>query len=68
MLRSWKGRLMYKIEGNYCNCHPETCCCNNYKITFNGDKIGTAYSVSDQLENMVKLANKALKREMKKNG
>lgn len=25
----------YTINRNYCNCHPETCCCLKYSI-FNG--------------------------------
>ncbi len=23
---------MFKVEINYCNCHPETCCCDDYRI------------------------------------
>lgn len=37
--------MHYSVEKNYCNCHPETCCCNPYKIVdTNGEKFETFYT------------------------
>lgn len=39
----------HEVRYNYCDCHPETCCCNPwalfYKVT--GKKIATFYNKSD---------------------
>ena len=32
---------MYKLSYNYCNCHPETCCCDPYVIL---DPNGNVYT------------------------
>jgi hypothetical protein len=36
---------MFKVEINYCNCHPETCCCHDYKIVDTED--GSTYICGD---------------------
>jgi hypothetical protein len=36
---------MFKVEINYCNCHPETCCCHDYKIVDTED--GSTYIRGD---------------------
>ena len=35
--------MKYHYERNYCNCHPETCCCHDYKIMLGREKIATAF-------------------------
>ena len=32
---------LFTVEKNDCTCHPETCSCNDYKITIEGVKICT---------------------------
>jgi hypothetical protein len=35
----------YRIVSNWCDCHPETCCCNDYAIVDKfGNKVTTAFS------------------------
>jgi hypothetical protein len=29
--------LLAEVRMNHCNCHPETCCCNDYAV-YVGDK------------------------------
>ena len=37
----------YKVERNYCSCHPETCCCNPWKVTApDGSRHSTFYRKS----------------------
>jgi hypothetical protein len=36
---------MFKVEANYCYCHPETCCCRDYKIVDTKD--GSVYLTGD---------------------
>jgi hypothetical protein len=35
--------MKYYYERNFCSCHPETCCCHNYKIMFDKTKVATAF-------------------------
>ena len=32
---------MYKLSYNYCNCHPETCCCDPYVILDDNGEVYT---------------------------
>lgn len=32
------AKLRYVVKGNSCNCHPETCCCDDYQIYDTVDK------------------------------
>ena len=35
----------YPVKGNRCDCHPETCCCNDYAVhTYTGEKFATFYT------------------------
>lgn len=47
----------YEVRRNYCDCHPETCCCKPWglfhKVT--GEKIATFYSKSDAVSLCEKL-------------
>jgi len=31
--------MTYELHRNYCQCHPETCTCNNYRIVGDGKVI-----------------------------
>lgn len=33
----------YKVVRTNCTCHPETCCCDDWTITKNGEKFTTCY-------------------------
>lgn len=47
----------YKIESNYCDCHPETCCCDKYKVVDDKDNtIAKFYNIEDA-ENLIKILN-----------
>jgi len=35
---------MYKVIRNYCNCHPETCACNDWVIVNKEGVYGTFFS------------------------
>lgn len=35
---------LYVVELNRCSCHPETCCCNPYKITMDGEEFITVFN------------------------
>jgi hypothetical protein len=69
--------MTYYVERNYCNCHPETCCCNGYAIYSNTDeKIGSYFSKKDaeivcnemnnleSVNNNLRSANKGLAERM----
>jgi hypothetical protein len=50
------------VETNYCRCHPETCCCDDYKIT--DTKTGEKYltgNVKSTLLEICRLKNGATK-------
>jgi hypothetical protein len=48
----------YRLESNDCNCHPETCVCNPFKIVDReGNKITTAFS-KQQAEKVLEIMNK----------
>jgi hypothetical protein len=44
-LTNLRRKLMFKVEINYCDCHPETCCCRDYKIVDTKD--GSVYLTGD---------------------
>lgn len=44
----------YTVERNYCNCHPETCCCDTYILKENGKY----YLSSNDKQKLVDLAQK----------
>ena len=47
----------YTVEINHCNCHPETCCCNDWVIVSpEGYKISTYFRKVDA-EHVVMLLN-----------
>jgi hypothetical protein len=47
--------MNFKIEENCCNCHPETCCCDDWIVVDdNGDKIATFYNKEDA-ENLIRI-------------
>lgn len=54
---------MYKVEINHCNCHPETCACNDYKvIDENGKKVSSHFH-RDAAENLCNVINGIIKAE-----
>lgn len=44
----------YTVERNYCDCHPETCCCDTYILKENGKY----YLSSNDKQKLVDLAQK----------
>lgn len=47
----------YHVRLNQCNCHPETCACNDYAIyDKHGEKLGTFFDESEA-ERMASLMN-----------
>lgn len=51
--------MKYRVEYNHCNCHPETCCCNPYKVvnTTTGEGVATFYLEADA-QKLCNLLNK----------
>lgn len=50
--------MKYRVERNYCNCHPETCICNPWNVVSpEGDKMSTHYN-KDDADKLVKALNK----------
>jgi hypothetical protein len=40
--------MNYRVEINHCHCHPETCCCNDYKVVdADGEKVSTHFNRED---------------------
>lgn len=40
--------MRYSVEVNHCKCHPETCCCNDWRVVnTDGDKISTHFYRED---------------------
>lgn len=62
----------YKVVSNWCNCHPETCCCSDYAIVNEqGEKITTVYSEAEGNTYIIgliaiKKENKKLNKQLKK--
>lgn len=51
--------MEYKVGVNYCNCHPETCCCNDWAIyNENDEKYSTFFRKEVALEICELLNNK----------
>lgn len=49
----------YKIKGNNCRCHPETCCCDPYLVVDtqkNDERVASFYKLPDA-ENLLKHLN-----------
>lgn len=44
----------YTVEYNYCDCHPETCCCDSYVLK----EDGKFYLSSNDKDKLVDLANR----------
>lgn len=39
-----KIKEKYQVKSNYCNCHPETCCCNDWAVySADGEKHSTHF-------------------------
>jgi hypothetical protein len=59
-MKAWeeKNTPEYKYEVNNCNCHPETCGCNPFKIVDReGNTITTAYT-EEQARKVLEIMNK----------
>lgn len=54
----------YIIRPNWCNCHPETCCCDDYVIwdTKKNKKLMTIFNLSTA-EHVIKKLNKKAKKK-----
>jgi hypothetical protein len=42
-----------KIEINFCNCHPDTCSCDDYILTYKGETVAST-SDKTKLEAFIK--------------
>jgi hypothetical protein len=52
------GKRKYTVERNLCNCHPETCCCDDWAVlTPDGDKWDTFFH-KDKAEKTAEMLNK----------
>lgn len=47
----------YKVVPNWCNCHPETCCCNSWKIVNENDEKHSTHYSKDKAELFTTLLN-----------
>lgn len=54
--------MNYEVKPNTCNCHPETCCCNPWKVVEKGTNllIASLYfkDKAQQLADMLNRKNK----------
>lgn len=46
--------MKYTVEYNYCDCHPETCCCDRFILKENGKY----YLTDNDKQKLVNLAEK----------
>lgn len=55
------GEIMYyppfKLEPNRCNCHPETCCCDDWKITDSKNNKVVTFHNKENAESFVQYLN-----------
>lgn len=35
-------RDMYEVKRIRCDCHPETCCCHDFELVLNGERMASA--------------------------
>lgn len=52
--------MKFHYEKNYCSCHPETCCCHDFKIMHGKEKVATAFD-EEKAKKLVELLNKESK-------
>jgi hypothetical protein len=50
----------YKVVPNRCKCHPETCCCNDWAVEYEGKKIDTFFHEDDATEYAILLTQQSL--------
>ncbi len=53
----------FKIERNFCDCHPETCCCDTHKLTYEGETL--ARNNKKTLEKLIAAIKKEIKNGQK---
>jgi len=41
--------MRFTVKQNYCNCHPETCACNDWAV-YDGDKKLTTFFMNRMLQ------------------
>lgn len=47
----------FTFKENYCDCHPETCCCDDYIIMMGDVKVGTL-SDYERVKEVLEILNK----------
>jgi hypothetical protein len=47
----------YRVVPNWCNCHPETCCCNDWAIVTNRDTKHSTHFDQTQAINIAEALN-----------
>ncbi len=55
MSKTTKAKGIYEVKRNWCNCHPETCCCNDWVLK---DPTGKKVTTFFNREDAITLANK----------
>ena len=49
-------KYFYEVKKSYCNCHPETCSCNDFEILFDGKYLCSGNNLKE-MERIVARAN-----------
>ena len=62
----------FEIKRNFCDCHPETCCCDSHKMTYKGELVSRGSKellerLKDAIKAEIKIGQKnALRREQRR--
>ena len=59
----------FEIVSNHCNCHPETCSCDDWNLTYKGEVLARHLrkeKLEKLLQAIVKEQDKAIKKERKR--
>jgi hypothetical protein len=54
-------KMKFKIERNYCKCHPETCCHGRYVLLINGVPVADNDD-KDSLQSLIEKINEGEKK------
>ena len=53
----------YHVRKNYCQCHPETCCYNDWAVFEPSDEKHTSHFHRDVTETFAKLLNREMEQQ-----
>lgn len=51
---------IYRVEPNVCNCHPETCCCKDWRVMEPDGSCLTTFSNKSKAQNVADKMNLTL--------